>query len=333
MELESLQRNCTDFPANDSYLSIIDLMTENSHFGFHARNQPEPTMSQSIKQRLESSLHTAAASGRQIASYMLANLHELPFQTSASIAAKLGVSESSVGRFCRALGYAHLKALKHDLQNDLGDGPWLAGDRLQAFRQQPEDDQRSGSLELEMAALVRVHEYSRGETWQQVARRLADKPRVFVAGFQTERGVAMCMSHLLQYLRDGVQLVDGSAGHFGEVLLGRPQDCALVVFEARRYSRHAQQLCHKARALGIPVTLVTDTFCDWADAEADEVFRIPTEFNLFWESTATMLSWVHLMVNEVCKQLGPDVEKRLEATAALHNEFVGYTSWPAGKQQ
>ncbi|MEX5340422.1 MurR/RpiR family transcriptional regulator [Pseudomonas sp. I2] len=290
-------------------------------------------MSQPIKQRLENSLHGATASGRKIASYMLANLHELPFQTSASVAAKLGVSESSVGRFCRALGYAHLKALKQDLQSDLGDGPWLVGDRLQAYRQNREAADSAGSLELEIAALVRVHEYSRGQAWQQVAQRLADKPRVFVAGFQTERGIAMCMSHLMQYLRDGVQLVDGSAGHFGEVLLGRAEDSALLVFEARRYSRHALQLCQKARQAGIPVTLVTDTFCDWAEANADEVFRIPTEFNLFWESTSAMLSWVHLMVNEVCRKLGPDVERRLEATAALHNEFVGYTSWPAGKQQ
>ena len=42
-------------------------------------------MSQLIKQRLENSLEGAAASGRKIATYMLANLHELPFQTSASI--------------------------------------------------------------------------------------------------------------------------------------------------------------------------------------------------------------------------------------------------------
>ncbi|QXI36546.1 MurR/RpiR family transcriptional regulator [Pseudomonas xantholysinigenes] len=290
-------------------------------------------MSPSIRQRLESSLHSAAASGRKIASYMLANLHELPFQTSASIAAKLDVSESSVGRFCRALGYAHLKALKQDLQSDLGQGPWLVGDRLQEYRQASAPSDHDGCLEKEIAALVRVHEYSRTDTWHQVARRLADRPRVFIAGFQTERGVAMCMAHLLQYLRDGVQLVDGSAGHFGDVLLGQPQASTLVVFEARRYSRHALQLCQQARARGIPVTLVTDTFCDWAEEHADEVFRIPTEFNLFWESTATMLSWVHLMVNEVCKKLGPDVETRLEATAALHNEFVGYTSWPAGKQQ
>ncbi|MGK9522675.1 hypothetical protein O6471_24570, partial [Salmonella enterica subsp. enterica] len=87
----------------------------------------------------------------------------------------------------------------------------------------------------------------------------------------------------------------------------------------------AQLLCRKAREAGIEVTLITDTFCDWADQSAREVFRVPTEFNLFWESTAAMLSLVHLLINEVCKQLGPDVEKRLEATAALHNEFVGYT--------
>nr|WP_178116410.1 MurR/RpiR family transcriptional regulator [Pseudomonas brassicae] len=277
---------------------------------------------------MEHSLQHAAASGRKIATYMLAHFTDLPFETSASLAAKIGVSESSVGRFCRSLGYEHLKALKHDLKDDLGDGPWLVGDRLQEFRQQQGKDEaeRARSLELEVAALVSVYEYSRTDAWHTVARRLAERRRVFVAGFQTERGIAQCMAHLLQYLRDGVQVVDGSAGHFGDVLLSAADDCALVVFEARRYSRHALILCRKAREAGIPVTLVTDTFCDWADANADEVFRIPTEFNLFWESTATMLSWGHLMVNEVCKKLGPDVEKRLDATAALHNEFVGYTS-------
>ena len=291
-------------------------------------------MSQPIKQRLESALSGTTASGRAIASYMLANLHELPFQTAADVAGKLGFSESSVGRFCRAIGYSHFKDLKNDLKNDLGEGPWLVGDRLQEFRQQPNPAAQGlpRSFELEVAALVKVYEYSLTPAWQTVVQRLASRRRVYVAGFQTERGIAASMVHLLQYLRDGVQWVDGAAGHYADVLLAVPADCALVVFEARRYSRHALLLCRKAREAGIPVTLVTDVFNDWAEQNADEVFRVPTEFNLFWESTAAMLSLVHLLVNEVCKQLGPDVEKRLEATAALHNEFVGYTSSPAPKQ-
>jgi DNA-binding MurR/RpiR family transcriptional regulator len=286
-------------------------------------------MSQSLKQRLEAISPTASSSARMIASYMLANTTELPFLTAASLAATLGVSESSVGRFCRAIGYPHLKALKADLKADLGQGPWLLGDRLREFRQ------HSGparGLDLEIAALMQVHEHSQGQAWQQVVERLARRPRVFVAGFQTERGIACSMVHLMQYLRDGVQLVDGASGHYAEVLLCPPQQAALVVFEARRYSRHALMLCRKAREAGIPVTLVTDTFCDWAEQNADEVFRVPTEFNLLWESTSAMLSLVNLLVNEVCKWLGPDVEKRLEATAALHHEFVGYTSLTTGGQ-
>lgn len=291
-------------------------------------------MSQPIKQRLESSLSTTSASGRAIANYMLANLYELPFQTSADIAVKLGVSESTVGRFCRFIGYSHFKDLKNDLKADLGDGPWLVGDRLQEYRRQSSQSPQGlpRSLELEVGALIKVYEYSLTPDWQTVSQRLATRRKVFVAGFQTERGIAASMVHLLQYLRDGVQLVDGAAGHYADVLLSNPEDCALVVFEARRYSRHALNLCRKAREAGIAVTLVTDTFCDWAEQNADEVFRVPTEFNLFWESTAAMLSLVHLLVNEVCKQLGPEVERRLEATAALHNEFVGYTSSPGPKQ-
>jgi len=43
-------------------------------------------VSHPLRQRLESSLHSASASGRQIATFMLANLNDLPFETSATLA-------------------------------------------------------------------------------------------------------------------------------------------------------------------------------------------------------------------------------------------------------
>ncbi|MBT8767837.1 MurR/RpiR family transcriptional regulator [Metapseudomonas boanensis] len=288
-------------------------------------------MNRSLKQRLEDGQSARTASSRAIANYMLANLQELPFETSAAIAEKLGLSESTVGRFCRALGYAHFKAMKADLKGDLGDSPWLIGDRLKEFRQQAVagDEALSTSLEREMAALMRVYEHTRTPQWRAVCERLATVPRVYAAGFQTERGISVSFVHLLQYLRDGVHLVDGSSGYYGDVLLSAPGQAALVVFEARRYSQHALILCRRAREAGIPVTLVTDDYCDWAEQNADEVFRVPTDLNLFWESTGPMLSLVNLLLNDVFKCLGPDVEQRLESVAALHNEFVGYTSSPA----
>lgn len=287
-------------------------------------------MTQPVKQRLEESLNTATASGRAVASYMLANLNELPFETSASIATKLGVSELTVGRFCRSIGYQHLKDLKDHLRTDLGESPWLLGDRLKEFQRRSRHDmgELTKSFELEVAALVRVYEHAQSPAFQAVSRRLATASRVFVAGFQTERGMAASLAHNLQYLRDGVLLLDGAAGHFGEAILAGGAQDALVIFEARRYSRQAALLARKAHERGIPVTLMTDIYCDWADGCASEVFRIPTDLNLFWESTAPTLSLVHLLLNAVFNELGPKVEERLNATAALYHEFVGYTENP-----
>lgn len=284
-------------------------------------------MNATLKQRLEEQRLSRSKATRALASYILSNLSDLPFENSAEIAQKLNISESTVGRFCRALGYKHFKDLKRELKVDLGDSPWLIGDRLRTFQQEGERDESSlaSSLELEIAALVRVYEYSRTAPWQAVTSRLARTPQIFVAGFGTERGIACSMAHMLQYLRTGVHLLDGASGHFGEVLLASPTDSMLVVYDARRHSRHALMLCQEARKRNIPVTLITDNFCEWAEQNANEVFRVSTELDLLWDSTATMLSLTHLLINDMSKKLGPEMEEHLRSTARLHQELVGYT--------
>ncbi|MEO5757229.1 MAG: RpiR family transcriptional regulator, partial [Mesorhizobium sp.] len=147
--------------------------------------------------------------------------------------------------------------------------------------------------------------------------------RVFIGGFQSERGIAATMAHLLQYVRDGVHLVDHSSGSFGEVLLGS-RNAALVLFDARRYSRQAPILARRARDAGLPVTLVTDLFCDWGHECASEVFALPSEINLFWDTNTPMLSLVHLMLNGIIGELGPDVEARLDRMSELYGDFVGH---------
>ena len=92
-------------------------------------------MKESVRQRLTACLEQATKAERLLATYMLANLTGLPFETAATLAAKVGVSEPSVGRFCRSIGYKHFKALKADLQGDIGERPWLIGDRLRDYRE------------------------------------------------------------------------------------------------------------------------------------------------------------------------------------------------------
>lgn len=286
----------------------------------------------SVRQRLTACLATATPAEKTLASYILSNLNEIPFETAASLAGKVEVSELTVGRFCRSIGYRHFKELKADLKADIGNKPWLIGDRLREFhaRSRTDKDALARSLELEIAALVKVYEMARSKEWRRVVKRLAAKRRVFIVGFQTERGIAAAMAQQLQYLRDGVQLLDLTAGNFAELFLTDTSDCCLVVFEARRYSRLAPLLCRKAHEARIPVTLVTDYFCGWGRDYATEIFAVPTELNLFWDSTAPMFSLVNLMVNSLFNELEPSVEQRLNSVAELYGAFTGHADATSG---
>jgi len=282
-----------------------------------------------ITKRLSSALNQGSKSDRLLASYMRDALAELPFETAASIAKKVKVSEATVGRFCRSLGYASFRDLKDNLKHDMGDYPWLMSDRLRELRTGGAADQThlDRGLELEIAAVVSVYEFARTPEWESVTKRLAQKGRIYVVGFQTERGIAQYFANQMQYIRDRVSLIDLANGNFAEILVS-DQDAYLVIFEARRYSRLSKLLAQEAKNAGIPVTLITDVFCDWGHGLADEVFAVPTQFNQFWDSTAQMASLANLLINSAFMELGAEVDDRLNRIAELYGRFTGHVGDP-----
>ena len=280
-----------------------------------------------LQNRLQSSLSSATKAESAIASYMMTNLQSLPFETAASVAQKVGVSEASIGRYCRGIGFQHFKALKARLQADLGDKAWLIGDRLQDFHQRSTSGKTEAAraLELELAAIVAVHEMAAGPEFAACVERLANRSTVYVAGFQTERGHGELLAHGLQYLRPGVHLADVAGGNFADLLLSEPGTTCLVVIEGRRYSRLAQKLAVDARARGIPVSLITDPYCDWGRSAATEMFAVPMALNHFWDATSGFASLISLMINGVFNQMGAEVDARMAQVSTLHHDFVGHT--------
>lgn len=289
-------------------------------------------MAKSVRDRLADAMQAGSKAEKAIAAFIDGALADIPFETAASLAAKVGVSEATIGRFCRAIGYQHFRDLKDHLKADIGSHPWLISDRLDEFHAATGDDESAlaRGLELEIAGLVAIYEQARTDTWKRVAKRLASSKRVFVAGFQTERGIAQYFANQLHYLRKDVQLVDLAAGNFAEILAS-DEECCLVVFEARRYSRQAKVLAEDARAAKIPVTLMTDIYCDWGPEASDEMFTIPTEFNQFWDSTALLANLGNLLINSVFMELGPEVEERLNRTAELFGRFTGHVGNPISR--
>lgn len=292
--------------------------------------------SRDLLQRLEDSLESFTPAERTIANFILTNRGGIAFETANSIAEKLEVSAITVGRFSRKMGYRHFKDLKSGLRTTMSGVPWLVGDQVTEFVGARSGSNRTKrSLELELAGIIEVYGMAEGEGWKQIVDLLAHSRHVHVVGFQTERGVAVTLAHLLQYARDGVSLVDTTAGNYHEIFAGDPEGRCLVQVDMRRYSEQSYDLAARASREGVPVVMLTDKFCDWIRKFTRHVIAVPTEVELFWSSQVSLGCVVNLLVNDVIGELGTRVEARLERLSELYQAHTGHvgsaTARKAGK--
>ena len=289
------------------------------------RKQTSRDDGSALFRRLESGMEEFTQAERTIANFLLGNPHLIAFESAASLAEKLQISPVTVGRFCRRIGYRHFKALKIDLKANAAGVPWMVGEELSRFvASGPDQKKLQQALRQDVAALVEAYKLVGTPQWDTIVKLLAHSTILHIVGFQTERGLAAQLAHLLQYVRKDVRLADTAAGNFAEILADDRANRCLVVFETRRYSELAYQLCQSASAQGIPVVIITDKYCDWARKFTNHILAISTDTGLFWNSMIAIVAVTTLLGNGVVAELGTGVEKRLAMHSDLYQRFTGH---------
>lgn len=288
---------------------------------------PQPvTPNVPLLRRLQAEIDRYTAAERAVAVHILSHYATLTFETADSLADKVGVSAITIGRFARKLGYRNFKALKNELKDDTTEAlPWLIGDELAEFvGSSGQSSELDGNCQREITALLAVYRLAETPAWSEAVALLARARSVHIAGFQSERGIAMLLANRLQYMREGVQLVDLGAGNYADVLASGEEDSCLVVIDVRRYSRQSYLIAEQASQHGIPLIMLTDVYCDWASRFTPHVIAVPTQTGMFWSSPVGLVCAVHLLLNSVVVLIGAPVEQRLETLTRLHKTFTGY---------
>ncbi|WP_409420648.1 MurR/RpiR family transcriptional regulator [Pseudaeromonas sp. ZJS20] len=269
--------------------------------------------------------------GKRIASYMLANLAHLPFDTADSIARQAGTSGISVGRFLRSLGYRNLDHLKQSLRegSSLPPHPWLVTDRFDAYQHrqaQPAQQTLQQSLNLELDAIRHAYELAQGEAFARISRQLVEAEAVFILGIQSTRGIAHAFFSHLEYLRPRVFYADGQSGTYVESLNSEFTRPYVVLTDLRAYSVMTQRFCQAASRRQIPMALITDVYCPWARDYPLDLLQLKTDTNQFWDSLSPLSCLFNLLLSAVLEQRGASVEARLDANRTLQKELGQFES-------
>jgi hypothetical protein len=136
---------------------------------------------------------------------------------------------------------------------------------------------------------------------------LAGSSDVFVAGYQTIRGMASDFSARLDYIRPNTSLLDERNGTFSELLAARKKSPCLTLFEMRRYTSLSHELSRAAVDAGIALIIICDNHCYWARDYNENVLRLSTDSHLFWDSQVSFLSLTNLLLDDIVARLGKKV--------------------------
>jgi DNA-binding MurR/RpiR family transcriptional regulator len=281
------------------------------------------TMTHDLKQKLKDRWDTFTASEQKIATYLMRNIRDLPFETAASLGKRVGVSPMTVGRFLRNLGYDGVNELKEELR----DGTW------HHLYKEPEKskgtDDVAAHLQSEIRALTDVHALVGTNEWKSAVKLLMSADKVSIASFQHAAFLGQGLAKTLEHLRPNVSFNPGTDSAYVDLLLDSTRNSCVVLIDMRRYFKQFRVLAEEVAARGIPLLLITDTDCYWARDLTPHVLMIQASW--VWHSYSAYTTLFSLLAASIVQQTGDGVMDRIGDINQLREKLVGYVGTSSGK--
>lgn len=219
-------------------------------------------------ERIHGSFDTLTVTEQEAARFILGHLTDVLVCNSAELAELSGVSQPTMSRLYRKLGYANAGEFRRDVRKFHQPGaPELAG--VNSVAGSERDGLVSSHMERELAAIRRTFARLDERAVCKAARMLASARKVCVIGFRNGYPVALHLREQLMQLRPDVAALPQPGQSIAEEIVDYDSsDVAILVGVRRRpslFSGVAQAL-HEA---GVPTIVIGDATVRTALPEGD----------------------------------------------------------------
>ena len=283
---------------------------------------PKPTES-ALAARLRAVQDDLTKSEAVIAQWLVLNEAGLGLETGASIAAKTGVSEITVSRFLRRIGFRGMAELKAEVGSAAANLHVHPTDRYMRLL----DGELGTLLKRDADAVLGLGAQIARPEWAEAITAIDTADEVFVTGFQTVRGLAEDFARRLGIVRGSVRFISAhDAGLVEWVASARraQERRALVLVDMVPYAREAEVVVRTARRLGQQVVVVTDELNTWAQAHTPFVFHASTKVGSFLESTGPLATLLNLATHAVAARDPDKARQRISDWPSIMRDLGLY---------
>lgn len=250
---------------------------------------------------------------KKIADYFLDNQEKLGGLSSLEVSQEIGVSEASLIRFCRLIGYEGFKDMKSHVYSMLVENAFTGlslGERLtQSTGKFMQTDPQIQFQSFMYQNMLSVFGNS-PEDFSRATEILTSSQHKYIIGLRGCRGIALTFSRTLSFMLPNVTCLNDGEGMSVSRMQDATKNDAVIMFVFSRYYKTDMKYASLARRNGAKICLITNEINGPLQDSADLTLYVSTTGMSFFHSTIGASVISEYILTLVSRQA--DYRKRLE---------------------
>lgn len=229
--------------------------------------------------------------------YILAHEEEAVFLKIGDIARKGKVSEATVVRLAKALGFKGFPELQRELQR-LFRNKLTTTSRLRKTAEKVggEKDVVTKVLQMDINNIAGTLEQTSIPEFRRFVKEMASAQRIIIIGLRSVHSLAIFLGMALEFLRKNVWVVQPGIGDMWDRLLDLRKGDLVIGISFPRYTQQTVEVLRFAKQKGVKTLAITDTLISPLAQYADHVLTARCKMDSFIESFTAPLSLINALV-------------------------------------
>jgi DNA-binding MurR/RpiR family transcriptional regulator len=249
---------------------------------------------------------------RKLLEFILAHEEESVFLRIGDLARRGKVSQATVTRLSRALGFKGFPEFQKELQR-LFRNKLTTTSRLQKTVEKvaSQRDVLRKVLQTDIENIAGTLRETSLPEFRRFVRCLDSATRIVIVGLRSIHSLAVFMAVALEFLRREVWLVQPGIGDMWDRMIGLKKGDVVLGISFPRYTKETVELLHWAKTQGVTTLAITDSPISPLAQHADHVLTARYHMDSFIESFTAPLS----LINAIVTALG--IQDRTRTLASL----------------
>ena len=272
-----------------------------------------------LKTEVQERYNTFSKGLKRVAEHFLSNPEAFALNSAEQVGSQINVSETTVIRFCYALGYQGFSPFQKDVKEQLLSKQSSLLDYLFTKNEVGRDDDFSRKIMLkDVEVISQTAESLSREDFEKVVENLSNCDRVLVTGLRSSYAMAHWFTFSLDLIRGNVRMYRPDTDDVILRLREMDQKSVFVAFSFHRYVGETINMAKEAKRLNAFVIAITDSEVAPIRDYADVLFTVQLQKKSTLDVAPAVFSLMNAIIAAVSVRKTGQFKERMEFYDQLH---------------